>query len=228
VTVRAARRAVLVAAALGAAAGAAHGSISIGTSPTGATLRVDARGNAAVAWRSSGAAQSVTVPPKGQLVHGALPGADVSRRVAPNVPLALVERRTPDGRLWALQSWQVAAGGPVELHLARWRGAPTKLTLATDGTHVTGTVTFHGRPVSGYSSTLEGKRLRIYVYVDCFACNGGGGWTRMLGVPPQPDGSFSVLLRPEWTGTRYRATVAGPNLGAILAPDAQATIAASG
>ena len=44
----------------------------------------------------------------------------------------------------------------------------------------------------------------------------------MLGVPPKTDGSFAVRLRPSWTGSRYRAAVAGPNLGAVLAPDAQA------
>ncbi len=46
----------------------------------------------------------------------------------------------------------------------------------------------------------------------------------MLGVSPHPDGSFAVLLRPSWRGTRYRATVAGQNSGSTLAPDAQATL----
>lgn len=35
-----------------------------------------------------------------------------------------------------------------------------------------------------------------------------------------------VLLQPSWLGRRYRATVAGPNVGAAYAPDAQAVIAA--
>ncbi len=43
----------------------------------------------------------------------------------------------------------------------------------------------------------------------------------MTGVAPKADGTFSVLLRPDWTGSRYRATVLGPNLGATLAPDAE-------
>jgi hypothetical protein len=53
----------------------------------------------------------------------------------------------------------------------------------------------------------------------------------MLGVAPKADGSFSVFVRPEWKGKRkrkrkrYRALVAGPNLGATLAPDAQAIAA---
>jgi len=46
----------------------------------------------------------------------------------------------------------------------------------------------------------------------------------MISVAPKADGSFSVLLRPDWTGSRYRATVLGPNLGTTLAPDAQAIV----
>ena len=41
----------------------------------------------------------------------------------------------------------------------------------------------------------------------------------MIGVAPKADGSFSALLRPEWTGSRYRATVLGPNIGSTLAPE---------
>jgi hypothetical protein len=44
----------------------------------------------------------------------------------------------------------------------------------------------------------------------------------MLGVAPKPDGSFSALVRPKWKAKRYRALVAGPNIGASYAPDAQA------
>ena len=34
------------------------------------------------------------------------------------------------------------------------------------------------------------------------ACGGHAGWSPMLGVAPQADGSFSVLLRSAWTGSR--------------------------
>jgi hypothetical protein len=219
---------LLLAGGLGAA-GLAHGSIFVGADTTRARLRVDAKGNAEVTFVSAGSPDTVIVPPRGQLHHGgSLAGPDVSRRVgAPRLPLALTVRRTPDGRLWALQAWQVTPGGTVELHLARWKGAPTALTLATDGTRVTGTASFQGKPVTGFTFTLEGKRPRIYVYLDCFACGGKPGWTRMTPVAPKADGSFAVYLRPEWKGTRYRATVAGPNIGATLAPDAQVVIAGS-
>ena len=34
------------------------------------------------------------------------------------------------------------------------------------------------------------------------------------------------VAKPSWLGRRYRATVAGPNVGATFAPDAQAETAA--
>ncbi len=46
----------------------------------------------------------------------------------------------------------------------------------------------------------------------------------MIGIPPKPNGSFGVALRPAWTRKRYRATVAGPNIGTTFAPDAQVVI----
>jgi hypothetical protein len=210
------------------AGGLARASIFVGADASQVQLRVDARGDAEVTFVSKGSRDTVIVPPHGQLYHGgALAGPDVSRRVAtPKLPLALTVRRTPDGRLWALQAWQVQPGGQVELHLARWKGAPTRLTLATDGTHVTGTASFQGKPATGFTFTLEGKRPRIYVDLDCFACGGKPGWTRMTPVAPKADGSFSVFLRPEWVGKRYRATVSGPNIGTTFAPDAQIVISA--
>jgi hypothetical protein len=203
-----------------------NASIFIGMIPTSANLGVDARGTAVISWVQGGLRQTLTVPAHGQLFHGGSLSRDVSR-VAPAGALAnaLVVRRTPDGRMWALQSWSARPGGPVELHLARWKGAPTKLTLAYDGSRLTGRAEFQGKPVTGTSPTLEGKRLRIYVYLDCSGCPGAGsGWKRMIGVAPKTDGSFSVLVRPEWKGKRFRAFLLGPNIGATLAPDAQAIV----
>ena len=202
-------------------------SIYIGMSPTRATLGVDTKGTAVVSWFQGGARQTVTVPAKGQLFHGGSLSADASRRAgAAGLPNALVVRRTPDGRMWALQTWPEMPGGPIDLHLARWKGAPTKLTLAFDGSNLSGRAEFQGKPVTGTSPTLEGKQLRIYVYIDCTGCPGAGAaWKRMIGVPPKADGSFSVFVRPEWKGKRYRATLLGPNIGATFAPDALAIAA---
>jgi hypothetical protein len=83
--------------------------------------------------------------------------------------------------------------------------------------------------VSGTGPTPSGKAVRIYVYLDCLGCAASpSGWSPMLGVAPRADGSFAVALRPNWAGRRYRATVAGPNLGTTLAPDAVAYAAGPG
>ena len=209
--------------------GGAGGSIFVGAAAVRPTLQVDAKGTAVVTFTSHGKPDVVVVPASGQLYHGgSLSGPDVSRPTpARGLPLTLAVRRTPSGMLYALQAWQVRPGQPVELHLARWKGEATKLALETDGTRVTGTASFQGKPVTGTTFTLEGKHPRIYVYLDCFGCGGKPGWTRMIGLPPKADGSFAAFLRPEWVGKRYRATVAGANIGAVFAPDAQTEIAAA-
>jgi hypothetical protein len=213
-----AKRGVLVVAALLTATVPARASIWLGNNAVRPVLRVDARGDALVSWMHAGKQQSLLVPPQGQLFHtGSLAGPDISSRTAVlGLSHPLAERMTPNGTFWALQQWH-EPGGQVELHLARWRGAPTRVFLVFDGTRLTGRVTLHSRPVSGKTFTPEGKRPRIYVYLDFWT----GAWHRMLGVAPRADGSFAVLLRPNWKGSMYRATVAGPNIGSTLAPDAQ-------
>jgi hypothetical protein len=212
---------LLVAAATLGAAGSALGTVWLGAAASKPTLRVDRAGNAQVTFTSGGRADTVTVPASGQLVHGGSIGADVSRKAStPRLPFAVVVRRTPDGRLWALQAMQVKPGGPIDLHLARWTGAPTVLTLTVGDGALEGRATYHGKGVSGTSYTLEGKRPKVYVYLDYRA---GGTWKRMLGVAPKPDGRFTISLRPAWqAATSYRATLPGPNIGSTFAPDAEA------
>jgi hypothetical protein len=221
---------VLVAAAALAAAFDADASIWVASDARAPQLRVDARGNAEVSWRDvRGRRHTVLIPPRGRLLPGGrLTGPDISRPLALALPMKVVVRRTPDGRLWALQRWRVQPGRPEELHLARWRGALTELTATAtccrgDGETLAGTATFAGRPVFGSSPTPEGKRIRAVVYVDCFGCPlAAGGWARAIGLFPRaPSGSFSLFVRPAWLGTRYRLTLAGPNRGTTLAPDAR-------
>ena len=216
------------AAALGA--GVAPASTVVASGAARVALRVDARANAEVIWFRAGARRTLLVPVAGRVLPGGrLPGTDVSRPARRDVvPMARLVRRTPDGYLWALQEWAPVPGKPPELRLARWKGRPTSLTLTLSGDRVVGQAMFAGRPVSGFTTTPAGKRLRIYVYLDCSGCPGAGlGWKRMLGVAPRSDGSFSVLLRPEWTGNRYRATVTGPNRGTTRAPDARTVASAA-
>jgi hypothetical protein len=216
--------AVLAVAVLAPAALASYGVTTNGGAPK---LRVDSKGVAEVSWTAGGARESFLVPKSGVGRHGTLSGRDVSKATNLQLPMAVAVRETPDRTLWALQRVAIA-GRPPSLDLARWQGAATELTLFDDGTHLTGKATFHGRPVTGYSSTLVGKRARIYVYLECFGCPAArDAWTLMLGVPPKADGGFSVALRPSWTGKRYRATVFGPNVSGELAPDARITLDAS-
>jgi hypothetical protein len=206
--------------------GSADASITVAYNAQRVALRVDARGNAEVSWFAGGGRRYLLVPPRGRVLPGArLPGHDVTRAArGPRLPFQKAYRRTPDGRLWALQAWRPREGGPLELHFARWRGMATRATLMANGTLLEGSAEFQGRPVTGFSPTPEGRRLRHYAFVDCLGC-GTRGWRRLAGVATRGDGSFRLFLKPTWRGTRYRATVAGPNRGGSLAPVAIALAA---
>jgi len=205
---------------------AASASYGLATGAAAPALRVDAEGNAQATWTTQGSRQSFVVPMSGPGYHGTLPGSDVSTSAAAAIPMAVAVRKA-NRTFWALQQF-ATTGRPTSLDLARWQGAPTQLTLATDGKHVTGTVSFHGKPVAGASVTPAGQKVKVYVWLECFGCPGAAhGWTPMLGVAPKPDGSFEVYLRPSWIGKRYRAVVQGPNVGIELAPDAQAVVDAT-
>ena len=203
-------------------AGGAAASITVATGAQQPALRVDATGNAEVSWTAGGERRYVLVPPTGRVYPGRrLVGADVSRPAAgPALPFRRVVRRTPDGRLWALQAWRIRPGGPVELRFSRWRGEPPLVTLnaelAFEGELLSGRATFAGRAVPLTSPTPEGKRLRSFVYLDRFA---GESWKRVGSVATRANGTFRRLLKPSELGSRYRAILPGPNIGATLAPD---------
>ncbi len=207
-------------------AGSAQASVGLATGVSHVSLQVDATGDALVRWSQGGKQETVLVTAQGTLTHGgALNGPDVSKPThLAGVPAAEALRSAPGGSLWALQLLSAGAGKPLSLDLSHWHGAPTALTLTSDGTHLKGSVSFAGKPVSGYSTTLAGLKPKIYVYLDCFGCGGKPGWSFMLGVAPKADGTFSALIRANWRGSRYRATVAGPNAGTSYAPDAQTVI----
>jgi hypothetical protein len=203
----------------------AHASIWVANGARASTLRVDVRGNAEVRWRDTrGRRRTLLIPRHGKVLPGGhIVGRDVSRRQATSsVALAVAVRRTPDGRLWALQQWQVVVGGPVELRFARWSGESTSLSAELAEGRLIGTATYHGKPLFGFSPTTAGKRVRVLAYVDA---QSGSSWRRLLGVfPRSPDGSFSVLLRPEWAAPAYRVTLRAPNLGWSYTPDARVIV----
>ena len=217
---------LLVAAA--ALAASAEASTTVATNAQRPALRVDARGNAEVSWVAAGTRRFLLVPPRGRVLPGGrIGGRDTSRTAAdPALPFLRVLRRTPDGRRWALQAWRVHPGRPVQLRFSRWRGQPTEVVATATADRLEGRVTFQGRGVFGFSATPEGKRQRIYAYVDCFGCPAApDAWRRLIGVAPQaPNGSFALALTPARQGLRYRVSVPGPQLGTTYAPDASVVI----
>src|SRR5581483_8931532 len=135
--------------ALAVLAPVAFASYGVATSAGAPKLRVDGSGTAEVSWSAGGSRESFLVPRSGVGRHGTIAGKDVSHAVTVRVPMAVSVRETSDHTLWALQQ-VVIAGRPRSLDLARWRGAATQITLVDDGTHLSGSARFHGRPVAGY------------------------------------------------------------------------------
>ena len=233
------RLGVIVAAAVIAAALSAftaRASVEVANYAQHASLRVDAAGNAEITWvDTAGGRRSLLVARDGSLRFGAaLSGPDVSHPAdAVQLPWVVVIRQTPDGSLYALQSWRRLDNGPIELRFSRWRGQPTTLTLRTvccrwGSVNVAGTASFHGRPIFGFRATRQGNPLDPFgrnVYLDTFR---GGHWQRMMGIlTHRPTGSFSLWIRANWVGSTYRGTIPGPNWGWTLGPDALAQTGAS-
>jgi hypothetical protein len=205
----------------------AHGSIKAASSAQKPALRVDARGYAEVSWTEGGSRRTLLIPPSGRyLPGGTIDGPDVSRpTTVAGLPFARVVRRTPDGRLWALQAWPVQAGGPAELRFSRWQGALPKVEADVTTRRMTGTATFAGKGIYGTSPTTAGTEIRHYASIDCLGCQGASGWKRLIGVRLEgPRGTFAVQLRPAWAAPKYRVTVAGPNRGWTYAPDASVIV----
>jgi len=222
------RRALVVTAAVSLAAPvAASASITVATNVQRPALRVDAKGNAEVSWSAGGRRQYLLVPPTGRFLPGGrLSGPDASRpTTAVSLPYRRVLRRTPDGRLWALQTWQVAFSKAVELRFSRWRGSPTQITLAAMPSGRTevlqGRATFQGRAVTGTSPTNAGTPILLAGFFDCSGC-GAPGWIRWGAKRTAGNGTFAITVPLSRRGSQYRVSIAGPNLGATLAPDAAA------
>jgi hypothetical protein len=206
-------------------------SISVASNAQRPALRVDAKGTAEVSWTAAGRRRTLTIPATGlYLPGGRLSGPDVSVAARlPNLPFARATRRV-GSTFYALQAWRVEPGGPVELHFSRWQGLPTTVTLraepASGSERLIGRATFQGKPVYGYSRTNSGIRYRIFAFLDCFGCP-APIWRRMSAVAPPAGGEFRLLVKPMFLGTRYRVTIAGPNIGRTLAPDASAVTASA-
>jgi len=220
------RRAAIVAVLGLVLAAPSAASISVASNAQRPALRVDTNGTAEVSWTAAGRRRTLSIPPSGlYLPGGKLAGPDVSTAArVPGLPFARATRRV-GSTFYALQGWRVEPGGPVELHFARWQGKPTSVELRAEvssgSERLVGRAVFQGKPVAGYSRTNSGIRYRIFAFLDCFACP-RPAWSRMSGVAPRSGGEFRLLVKPAFLGARYRVTIAGPNIGQTLAPDASA------
>jgi hypothetical protein len=216
----------LTAIAAGLLSAPAQAALRLESGTTHESMVVDARGRAQVTYTSGGRSKTVVV--SGSSLHrgGHVTASPSARPVTPTVPFALAQVSLPDGEQFALQRLQRAgqfgALGPEELYLARWRGAPTRLTLTVSGGRLCGTVTYHGAPVNGAAHTSSGNPLDDLgrnVYLDALRPT---GWYRLLGVLTHPRG-FALTLTADRRGSRYRARVVGPNVAGDLAPVASAS-----
>ncbi len=209
------RRSLLVLLAALAIAPASQAALTVATNAAAPALRVDASGNAEVSWTSGGRRLTALVPHAGRMVAGGtLAGADVSQAVAGSqIPFQRVIRSAPGGWYYALQSWQVKPGGPVELRFSRWQGVPTEVSLTASetvaGVRLAGRATLTGKPVRAVP--------RPRIYVDSLV---GQAWGRLGDAPLALTGSYVWAVPKARVGSSYRATVAGPNVGAVYAPDA--------
>jgi hypothetical protein len=196
----------------------AAASVCVANGARSPVLRVNRGGTAEVRWETpAGKRRYGIIRPGGFcLDRGArMSGRDVSQRASRvAIPFPRVVKRTPDGRLWALQAWRRRPDGPRELRFSRWTGQPPRLTARTTCCHrnrrvLRGRVIYHRRPVA-----------QAIVYIDCFACaTRPRRWTRIAERRTGQSGRFELIIRPKWRGESYRATLLGPNFGWVRAPD---------
>ncbi len=204
-----------------AAAPSTAASIRIDARATAPSLRVDAAGNAEVSWTAAGRRRTALVPLTGAVVHGGrLDSPDVSEAVrGSHIPFQRVLRSGSGGWYYALQTWRVAAAGPLELRFSRWTGVPTEAGLTAkevaSGVRLSGRVTLGEQPVA----VSAGGRLRALLESQI-----DRKWTRVAAVTVRRDGTYSGIVPRARRGSSYRVIVPGPNLGPVYAPDASSVV----
>ena len=213
----------VVALALLAPAPAAFASVGVGSGAAGPSLRVDAKGNAEISYTQGGAPETVLVPVTGAVIYGGqLTGPDVSKAATrPKLPFLKVLRSGPNGWFYALQTWP-ARIGPAELRFSRWQGEPDQadvhgdagarrhrsrgqghLRRQADPDDVEGARRARDRASTSTSTSRSAASGRLLGGVVGHAATGRTGGSSTAGRP----------------GTCFRASVAGPNIGAVYAPD---------
>ncbi|HEY1479199.1 MAG TPA: hypothetical protein VGF46_04185 [Gaiellales bacterium] len=217
--------------ALCASALPADAALRIAANASGAKLAVSADGRALVTWTQGGVHRSAVVTGSKARYAGTITPSATAVKVTPTVPFAVAQMQLPNGEQFALQIVhrlsEGATVGPAELYLARWHGDPTDLTLmAGDANRICGTVSYHGKVVNGSAHSSTGNPLDALgrnVYLDS---DRPTGWYRLLGVLARPLG-YALVIKSDWVGSQYRATIIGPNVDGDLAPVASAVAPAT-
>jgi hypothetical protein len=161
----------------------------------------------------------------------------------PALPWLVTACTAPDGSHWALQRWQRFQAnyglppwrdghGAYELRISHWTGEPAVIEAWTDWYysgkwhHLFGRLTYQGKPVYGFQTTLTGDPTDTYgrvLYVDSYNSALGRGWKRENGfVAKRPDGTFCYGFVPHTThtgerrpaahGQKYRLSTSGPGV----------------
>jgi len=178
-----------------------------------------------------------------------------SKTLQASLPWCIYACVMPDGKQWAMQVWQrglpnmgvkpTTREQDRELHLSHWTGKPPVLWMKVGWSkqsgdqldHMYGTLSAHGVPVYGKSSTGVGNPTDSYgrnIYVELInpawtkrgAHTQSGGWIRWNGfLSHHPRGNFCASVYnklfgvtfPDYlTSTAFRAYVMGPGVTPIV------------
>jgi len=210
-------RSILVLVAAAVAVPAATAAITVSSGVTAPSLRVDAAGNAEVAWTVHGQRRSAVLRPSGaRSTQRRFVGADVSQAVrGTQIAFQRVIRSAPGGWYYALQARPV--GGHTELRFARWHGVPTEVsltaTIVPNGVRLRGGATIDGKAFP--AATAARMRALLEVKAD------DGTWRQLRTVALSSAGRYDKVVADSASRT-YRVVVPGPG----LAPDAAAVATA--
>ena len=97
-----------------------------------------------------------------------------------------------------------------------WSASTIATPRARGGISLTGRVTYASKAIPTSSAAPGGLKVREYVFIDQQVA---GKWKVIGGVTVKSNGTYEHILYGGRAGDGFRASVAGPNIGAVYAPD---------
>jgi hypothetical protein len=171
----------------------------------------------------------------------------------PKLPWFVAACKAPDGSYWALQQFKrllpnlgvdpwLPRHRARELQLSHWTGELPKLDVYADWVmsfryhELFGRLTYRGKAVFGYKSSLSGEPLDTYgrlIFLDTYNSRLGAGWKRENSFLARRKGSpghfcYMFVQRnryggypagppgPPANGERYRLTSRGPGVTPVI------------